>query len=607
MDGSQDRVICPSCRTPFEEDSNFCARCGADMRSRAKTVPVPTIPDSVVAAAADPLVGRLIDTRYRVMARVGSGGMGIVYKVEHQRMGKIAAMKVLHRDLAGDPEVVKRFRREAEAVSKLNHPSTVQTFDFGAFDGGLYLVMEYVRGEDLGAILRRDGPLPFARAAQIFLQVCGALAEAHELGIVHRDLKPENLLVTRGKDGHDHAKVLDFGLAKLSERPDSSEITNRDVIIGTPYYMSPEQIRGEELDRRSDIYSLGALMYKVLTGEPPFSAQTPVGVLTKHLTEDAVVPSERRPDMRIDERVDAIVLRAMAKRIELRYSTVDALQADLVWVRALVVPFVLIGGAVGVWYYLHTRKASPQNAEVEPNNDRETATLIASGQTVRGKIGQRLGPNAGDVDFFQIHTHGSVGARVKLAVKLSAIPNIDLALTVVDHEGHLLATADARGVGEPEVIPNLGVQDDVAYVRVAESALTPIRVPTENLSDEYELVATVSPPVAGEELEPNDVDSDATPIAADAPVRGWLGASDVDCFRFGGAPGSYEIEVAGAEAAQVRLRVGDGERHLGRKLRATLKTDDVIRVERVDEAPGPTRPLFKGTDQPYTIVVRAAK
>src|SRR5688572_10527755 len=231
----------------------------------------------------DPLLGRLIDARYRVISRLGHGGMGVVYKVEHQRMGKIAAMKVLHRELVSDKEVVKRFRREAEAVSKLTHPNTVQTFDFGTADGAMYLVMEYVRGEDLGAILRRDGPLAFRRAAPIFIQICAALAEAHELGIVHRDLKPENILVTRTKEGSDHVKVLDFGLAKLSEREEAAEVTGRGTIIGTPYYMSPEQIRGETLDHRSDIYSLGAMMYRILTGEHPFHAQTPVGVLTKHL------------------------------------------------------------------------------------------------------------------------------------------------------------------------------------------------------------------------------------------------------------------------------------------------------------------------------------
>src|SRR6266702_3017046 len=136
-----------------------------------------------------PLIGKLIDGRYRVIERIGAGGMGLVYKVEHQRMGKIAAMKVLHRDLAADPDVVRRFRREAEAVSRLTSAHTVQTFDFGTADGAMYLVMEYVRGDDLGAILRREGPLPFRRVGPVFIQICEALAEAHELGVVHRDLK----------------------------------------------------------------------------------------------------------------------------------------------------------------------------------------------------------------------------------------------------------------------------------------------------------------------------------------------------------------------------------------------------------------------------------
>ena len=140
---------------------------------------------------------------------------------------------------------------------------------------------EYVRGEDLGAIVRRDGPMPFARVAPIFEQICAALAEAHEVGIIHRDLKPENVLVTRSKEGRDVVKVVDFGLAKVREREEMNEVTGRGNLIGTPYYMSPEQIRSEPIDGRSDVYSLGAMLYRVLTGEPPFSGATPIGVLTK--------------------------------------------------------------------------------------------------------------------------------------------------------------------------------------------------------------------------------------------------------------------------------------------------------------------------------------
>jgi hypothetical protein len=245
-------------------------------------------------------------------------------------MGKIAAMKILRRDLASDKEVVKRFRREAEAISKLTHPNTVQIFDFGAYEGALYLVMEYVRGEDMGVLLGRDGPIPVRRAGPMFVQICGALEEAHELGIVHRDLKPENVIVTRTKDGSDHCKVLDFGLAKLSEREDVDEGSGREAIVGTPYYMAPEQIRGEPLDHRADIYALGAMMYRVLCGEPPFSAATPVGVLTKHLTDELTPLHLRVPELHLDPRLSDIVARAMAKPRDARYRTVGEMREDLI-------------------------------------------------------------------------------------------------------------------------------------------------------------------------------------------------------------------------------------------------------------------------------------
>ena len=150
--------------------------------------------------------------------------MGVVYKIKHQRMGKIAAMKVLHSEMAENPEVVARFQREAEAVSRLAHPNTVQVFDFGTTNGALYLVMEYVRGQDLGALIDRDGPMSFKDAAPLLGQICGSLEEAHDLGVVHRDLKPENLLVSRTHSGQDFVKVLDFGLAKLSEGEDNSSV-----------------------------------------------------------------------------------------------------------------------------------------------------------------------------------------------------------------------------------------------------------------------------------------------------------------------------------------------------------------------------------------------
>src|SRR5262245_25625136 len=256
--------------------------------------------------------------------------MGVVYRVEHLHLGKTAAMKVLSPDTAAKPEMVRRFRLEAQSVSKLNHPNIVQTFDFGQADGALYLVMEYIKGDDLASLLKREGPWTFARAARFFAQVCSGLTEAHEAGIVHRDLKPENLMVVRRREGVEHAKVLDFGLAKLRERGAAERaISSGGQVIGTPYYMAPEQVRGETLDARADVYSLGATLYRVLTGVPPFDAPSPMSVLSKHITDDVVPPRTRAPGRSLPLEADRIVLRAMAKSVDDRYASAAEVQHDL--------------------------------------------------------------------------------------------------------------------------------------------------------------------------------------------------------------------------------------------------------------------------------------
>lgn len=256
--------------------------------------------------------------------------MGLVYKVEHMQLGKSAAMKVLHAEMARDAEAVRRFRTEAQAVSRLDHPNIVQTFDFGLWDDSLYLVMEYLKGDDLSIVMKREGPLPFARAARLFIQICSALTDAHEAGVIHRDLKPENIVVIPRRDGTETAKVLDFGLAKLRERTDvTANVTSGNQVIGTPYYMSPEQVRSEPLDIRTDIYSLGATLYRVLTGTPPFQATTPVGVLTKHVTDPLEPPRMRAPSLNLPPIADAILSRAMAKAREDRYPTAADVRREL--------------------------------------------------------------------------------------------------------------------------------------------------------------------------------------------------------------------------------------------------------------------------------------
>src|SRR5262245_55322042 len=329
------RFVCPRCRASYEQPSHFCRECGADMTrasalDAARSAPPPSeslddqpVLDRRLSDSNQAWLGKIVDGRYRVLEVIGRGGMGVVYRVEHMRMGKIAAMKVLHRDLAQDAEVVGRFEREAAAISKLHHPHTVQVFDFGTANGALYLIMEFVRGQDLARIIERDGPVPWSRAAPLLAQVCGALQEAHELGIVHRDLKPENVLITRTTGGRDYAKVLDFGLAKLDQRAPARE-TDRHI-VGTPYFMAPEQIRGDEVDARTDIYSFGALMFELLTGQHLYTGSTAVGVLTKHLTADPDAPSMRAPKMGIPPDVDHLCRRALARDPSQRWQTASEL------------------------------------------------------------------------------------------------------------------------------------------------------------------------------------------------------------------------------------------------------------------------------------------
>ncbi len=316
-------AACAQCSAVLEAGALFCGGCG--------TPAVPPAPP-----ASDPWLGRVVDRRYRVTGRLGSGGMGVVYRVEHLHLGKTAAMKVLAPDSAAKPEMLRRFRTEAQSVSKLDHPNVVQTFDFGQVDGALYLVMEYINGEDLSALIRREGPWSFTRAARLFVQVCSGLAEAHEAGIIHRDLKPENLMVVRRRDGSEHVKVLDFGLAKLRERAgeatasfDHAAQSSGGQVLGTPYYMAPEQVRGEPLDARADLYSVGATLYRVLTGVPPFDAPSPMSVLAKHLTDEVVPPCARAPERALPPEADQIVLRAMAKSADDRYGSAIELREDL--------------------------------------------------------------------------------------------------------------------------------------------------------------------------------------------------------------------------------------------------------------------------------------
>lgn len=588
-------------------------------------------------------LGKVVDGRYKVMEVIGRGGMGVVYRVEHLRMGKVAAMKVLHRDLASDPDVVQRFEREAAAVSRLHHPHTVQVFDFGTAQGALYLIMEYVRGLDLGSIITRDGPLPWSRAAPLLAQICGALAEAHELGIVHRDLKPENVLITRTGNGRDYAKVLDFGLAKLEQQKAPTTATDRQQIVGTPYFMSPEQIRGDDVDARSDIYSFGCLMFELLTGQHLFTGSTAVGVLTKHLTVEPDPPSMRAPKLGIDPQVDALCAKALAKDPSMRFQTATALVEAIEEVytdtvgnatgagsrsrnRAFAIPdqdesdvrlrrsdidafergmkrqryvtlglmIALVVGAAGGAAYFLTRPQPVLGEEREPNDDIAHANKIAL--TVTGHIGKRRSPEAGDRDTFIVPWPSSTKRVV--SVRVSGLPNLDVNLALTDGDGLHSAVADEGQIGEGEMLHRRSI--DGSLVISIDQTLPPNQhLPVENVSDRYTVTVVEEDPTVGE-VEPNGTDADANPLELTKELRGYLDIrSDVDVLRWTGETGTFNVVVR-ADGIPLAWHVGDGKPRTPGAASVQLQHGDLIRIERTDKG---QKGALPGRDQPWSIAV----
>lgn len=276
---------------------------------------------------ADPFIGReILGGQFQIVQKIGTGGMGSVYKASQPEMNRMVAIKILHPKLAGRKDLTSRFRREARAMSQLTHPNTVKVFMYGELeeDGSLYIVMELLEGRNLNQTVRKEGPMDAARAIPILVQVCGALQEAHEMGIVHRDLKPENIFLCTQGGLTDYPKVLDFGLAKVTERqmrPGSVILTQEGMVFGTPEFMSPEQAQGKTLDARSDIYSLAVILYEVLTGKLPFEAKTPMEYIQKHVMEPPIALSQRVPGKTFDPGLDAVLAKALAKKPEDRFQS----------------------------------------------------------------------------------------------------------------------------------------------------------------------------------------------------------------------------------------------------------------------------------------------
>ncbi len=305
---------CPTCGATYENSVKICPKDGTVLEGATES--------------ADVRLGQVLDGKYRLDSKLGQGGMGAIYRATHLMLDKQVAVKLIKPELVTSSDLVRRFQREARAAGNLNHPNIAAAYDLGQTqDGTLYIAMELVNGPSLKDVIRDTGPVAVERATRIMRQVGSALSLAHRHNIIHRDLKPHNImLATDGR--HEVAKLLDFGIAKTFDEA-STQLTATGFVLGTPQYMSPEQAAGRPIDGRSDLYSLGIILYEMLIGEVPFNDPSTPAVLVKHLTEVPAPPSRRRPDVAVSPALEAIALRLLAKDPADRYQSADEFLAVL--------------------------------------------------------------------------------------------------------------------------------------------------------------------------------------------------------------------------------------------------------------------------------------
>ena len=380
-----------------------------------------------LGTATDKFVGKTLPGGYHILDLLSVGGMGRVYRAQQSALGRTVAVKIIHPHLLSDENSALRFMTEARAASQLNHPNSVAVFDFGRTDDGQpYLVMEFLRGKDLARVAYEDGPLPFSRIVDVLRQVLAALGEAHDLGIVHRDLKPENVILEQLRRGGDFVKVVDFGLAKLkADAQAPANVTSPGIVCGTPDYMAPEQGRGDAIDGRSDLYSVGVMLFQLLTGRLPFEAESPTQVVMMHMTIPVPDPRQVSPERSIPEPLVEVVFRALSKDPRDRYQDAEEL-------------------AEALRYALAQAESVPpldQRVSVTPGGVITCATcgLVVALTKFCGECGARLPVRTGAPD-----QPASVGFPLALSAREEDMAWLDARRRAV-HRG----LVSARIVGEP--------------------------------------------------------------------------------------------------------------------------------------------------------------
>lgn len=308
--------MCLSCNQMFASNMTNCPQDGSIL----------------IALEEDPFLGKVVNERYQIKKQIGKGGMGTVYLAEQTVLGRLVAVKMLHAQLSEDKVSVKRFEQEASASSGLQHQNLITLYDYGMIDGRQpYLVMEYLQGESLADIIKREGAVNPVRCARIFAQVMDGLQYAHNKGVVHRDIKPSNIILINNDSMQDLVKVVDFGLAKLMpwSGKESQHLTKTGEVFGSPIYMSPEQCRGDKLEPSSDIYSVGITLFETLAGKPPFKGANVVQTASKHLYDTPPSFSQFCPELNLSPRLDAAVLKSLEKEVAHRFLNMNEFKEAL--------------------------------------------------------------------------------------------------------------------------------------------------------------------------------------------------------------------------------------------------------------------------------------
>jgi len=309
---------CPRCQNDNPEGTRFCGRCGSELSGGGDTLPAGTATFQTPSRGL--ARGTTFARRFEIIEEIGQGGMGTVYKAFDCKIREVVALKMLKSEIASDPEVIERFRNEIKLARQVSHRHVCRMYDIGEEWLSIYISMEYVPGEDLKSFIRRSGHLNEAKAVGLAKQIAEGLAEAHRLGVIHRDLKPQNVMID--KDGN--AKIMDFGIARSLH---TQGATGTGVIIGTPEYMAPEQAEGRDIDRRVDIYALGAILFEMVTGRVPFEGTTPLSIVLKHRSEPPVDP--QTINAQISPGLSRIILKCLAKSRDARYGSAAEVLEDL--------------------------------------------------------------------------------------------------------------------------------------------------------------------------------------------------------------------------------------------------------------------------------------